>query len=435
MTPLTRDEILALDRRYVWRPYTSHEDHAARDPVVVARAEGVWLEDMNGRRYIDASGAWWSSNLGHNHPRIVAAVRDQAGTLLHTALADATHSEAARLAEALVHAAPAGLTRVFYSDDGSTAVETAIKMACQYWQQNGAPKRTRFVSLGGAFHGDTLGAVSVGGEPVFRRAFGPLLFDVVHMPAGNDDASWERAVSDLGELLRRDRDVIAGVVVEPMIQGAAGMRFWPASALAQLRALTLEIDTFLIADEVFVGYGRTGPMWGVTHAAVTPDFLCTAKGFSGGALPFAATLATDRVYEGFRGGRARALLHGHTFTGNPLGARVAREVLAIYRDEAVLEGIPARTSLIRRTMEALAKRPGISHPRALGMVGAVDLGAHGYLSDAGAAVADAARVRGIHLRPLGDTIYVSPALNIPIPDLTTLLEGLSDAVDAALAKV
>lgn len=435
MTNLTRDEILALDRRYVWRPYTSHEDHAARDPVVVVRAQGVWLEDANGHRYIDASGSWWSSNLGHNHPRIVAAVRDQAETLLHCALADATHSEAARLAEAIIHTAPPGLARVFYSDDGSTAVETAIKMACQYWQQNGAPKRTRFVSLGGAFHGDTLGAVSVGGEPVFRRAFGPLLFDVVHMPAGNDDASWERAVTNLADLLRRDRDTIAGVVVEPMIQGAAGMRFWPASALAELRAITKEIDTFLIADEVFVGYGRTGPMWGVNHAGITPDFLATAKGFSGGALPFAATLATERVYEGFRGGRARALLHGHTFTGNPLGARVAREVLAIYRDESVLAGIPARTALIRACMDSLATRRGITNARALGMVGAVDLGGQGYLSDAGVAITDAARARGIHLRPLGDTIYVSPAINIPISDLTTLLSGLSDSINEVVAKV
>ncbi|MEZ4254174.1 MAG: adenosylmethionine--8-amino-7-oxononanoate transaminase [Polyangiales bacterium] len=427
----SRDDILALDRRHVWRPYTSHEDHAERDPIVVAHAEGAWLTDVDGRRYLDGVGSWWTNNLGHRHPRLARVIREQTETLLHSPLADATHAEAALCAEALVNVAPRGLDRVFFSDDGSTGVEVALKIAHQYWHQNGRPERTRFVSFGGAYHGDTLGAMAVGGVESFRSAFGPLLFEAIHVDPPAPAEAWSRAAESLRARLKADGDRIAAVIVEPLVQGAAGMRMWPAELLREVRAITREADVFLLADEVFTGFGRTGSFWAVDQADVVPDLLVTAKGLSGGILPFAATLATERIYEGFRGGKARALLHGHTFCGNPLGARIAREVLAVYRDENVLEGIPERTARIRRAFESL---PGARTPRALGMIGAADLGAGDYFAAAGRRVADEARRRGAYLRPLGDVVYVAPPLNISIPDLEKLLEILRDSVAAAASS-
>lgn len=408
----------------------AHEDHASRDPIVVREAHGPYLVDVSGRRYIDGIGSWWSSVLGHRHPRIVNVVHEQADRLLHAAMADITHEEGARAAEALVRRAPAGLSRVFFSDNGSTAVEVALKLAHQYWQQNGAPKRTKFVVLGGAFHGDTVGAVSVGGVELFRRVFGAMLFDVLRAPDADDPDGWERAVAWIEETLAREGDHVAGVLVEPLLQGAAGMRIWPAPLLRRLRDATTRTDTFLLADEVFTGFGRTGTLWACAHAGVAPDLLATAKGLSGGVMPFAATLATDRIYEGFRGGKTRAFLHGHTFTGNPLGARIAAEVLSVLDDERVLEGVPAREAMIRAAMEKL---PGAQRGRAFGAVGAADFGGGGYLGERGRRITDLAREKGAYLRPLGDTVYVTPPLNIPDADLDALLGILRESVRAVLS--
>ncbi len=430
-TELSREALVALDRRHVWRPYTSSEDHAARDPIVVARAEGVWLEDVDGRRYLDGNGSWWVNTLGHAHPRVLAALARQAETLAHCSLAGVTHAPAALLARDLVAVSPPGLERVFFSDDGSTAVEVATKIAFQYWQQNGRPARRRFVALGGAFHGDTLGATSLGGVPAFRSVFGPLLFDVLHAPdPGDDTHGFDRAVDAIERVLEKDGDEIAAVVVEPLLQGAAGMRVWDATLLARLRAAATRADTFLVADEVFTGYGRTGEMWACDHARVTPDLLCVAKAFAGGVLPMAATLATARVFDGFRGGRDRALMHGHSFCGNPLGAAVAREVLAVYRDEDVVGQARRKAPIVARAFERIARLPGVARARSLGLVGAADLGGGGYGGQRGWRVFDEARARGAYLRPLGDTVYVAPALTISERDLEQLLEVLHDAVAA-----
>lgn len=430
-TELSRADLVALDRRHVWRPYTSSDDHFAREPIVVARADGAWLEDVDGRRYLDGNGSWWVNTLGHGHPRLRAALARQAETLAHCSLAGITHAPAALLARDLVAVAPRGLERVFFSDDGSTAVEVATKIAFQYWQQNGRQARRRFVALGGAFHGDTLGATSLGGVPAFRSVFGPLLFDVVHAPDPGDDADgFARAVDAIERVLARDGDEIAAVVVEPLLQGAAGMRVWDASLLSRLRDATTRADTFLVADEVFTGYGRTGAMWACDHARVTPDLLCVAKAFSGGMLPMAATLATTRVFDGFAGGRDRALMHGHSFCGNPLGAAVAREVLAIYRDEDVVGQAQRKAPIIARGLARIAELAGVTRARSLGLVGAADLGGGGYGGERGWRVFEQARARGAYLRPLGDTVYVAPPLTIPEPELEQLLDVLHDSIAA-----
>jgi adenosylmethionine-8-amino-7-oxononanoate aminotransferase len=359
-------------------------------------------------------------------------IQEQAAVLGHVAMAGITHAPAAELAQALIQVAPSGLERVFYSDDGSTAVEVALKLALQFWYQNGRPQRKRFVALSGAFHGDTLGVTSLGGVDVFKRPFAGLLLDCVHVPVA-EEQSYERAFAAVSELLRAHADEIAAVIVEPVVQGAIGMRIYDPSYLKALRALTSELDILLVLDEVFTGYGRTGPMWASEHAGISPDLMCVGKGYSGGVLPMAATLATRRIFEGFLGEPPRAFYYGHTFCGNPLGAAVAREVLKVYREERVLEGIPLRAERIRGAFERMGELPGVARTRSLGVVGALDLeGKAGYLAASGQRVCEAAEARGLYLRPLGNTVYITPAVNIDLATLDELLGILEESVRVAL---
>ena len=427
-----RQALIDLDRQHVWRPYTSSEDHEAIDPLVIAEAQGAWLTDINGQRYLDGNGSWWVNTLGHGHPRLVRALAEQSEQLIHCAMAGVTNPVAIQLASELAAIAPGELERVFYSDDGSTAVEAAVKIAFQYWQQNDRPRRSRFVALSSAFHGDTLGAVALGGVEAFRSAFGPLLMDVVHCPEPDETHGWERAIDAIEATLNKSADEIAGVVVEPMIQGAAGMRMWPAEQLARLRDLTQNADTFLIADEVFVGYGRTGKMWACEHADIVPDIMCVAKAFSGGMLPMAATIATPRVYDGFRGDKSRALMHGHSFCGNPLGAAIAREVLAVYRDEDVLGQVARKAPIVSAAFDRLGALNGVLRTRSLGMVAAADLGDGGYAGRLGWQVYEEALQRGAYIRPLGDTVYITPPLTIADDELQQLLDILADAIQNVL---
>jgi len=433
-----RDALVTLERNHVWPPYTPSSRHEGEDPLVVASAEGPYLFDVDGRRYLDASSSWWSQTLGHRHPRLLRALSEQASKLTHVAAGGATHEPIAELARELAEIAPKGLSRTHFSDDGSTAVEVAIKIAAQYWRQNGRPQRHIFVALGHAYHGDTIGAASLAAIEEFAGTFSPLLFRVIRPPSP-DEASemggWDRVLSELESILTKEQDHIAGVFVEPLIQGASGMRMHPPSVLAHLRRMTTAIDTFLIADEVFTGYGRTGKMWAVDHADVTPDLLCLGKGFTAGILPMGATMATPRIYDGFRGGTERALLHGHTFCGHALGAAVAREVLAIYRDEQIIEGVAVRAEKIAAAFARIGIIDGVKRTRSLGIVGAADLGEAGYGgSGLGWEVSRRARERGVWLRPLGDTVYVVPPLNIAMDALDELLTVTSESIHAALAR-
>jgi len=352
---------------------------------------------------------------------------------MHCTFAAATHEPAARLAAELVAVAPAGLDRVFYSDNGSTSVEIALKIAFQYWQQNGGAERQRFLALPGGYHGDTLGAMSASSVDEFSALFRPLLFDVGR-PPDPVEHHWEPVFDALRATLAEEGSRIAAVIVEPIVQGAAGMRMYPPALLRSLRAAVDDAGALLIADEVFTGFGRTGPMWASEHAGVTPDILCTAKGLSGGMLPFAATLATERVYDGFRGGKSRALMHGHTFCGNPLGAAVAREVLAIYRDEAVLASAAPKAARVEAAIGAMSEIPGVTHPRARGMCAAFDVGASGYMGKTGWEISEVALELGAHLRPLGNTVYIVPPLNIGDDDLDHLLGIVRASTERVLRR-
>ena len=429
-----REHIVRLDKSRVWHPYTpmsAYVDHT--DPLVLTQAKGSRLIDADGRSYIDGNSSWWTAALGHGHPRLVEALSRQAEVMCHVSLAGITHEPVARLADELCAVTPPGLSRVFFSDDGSTAVEVALKLSLQYWHQNGRPERTRFVALSGAFHGDTLGATALSGVELFRRPFASVLLDCIHVPVEPD--GYARAFARLERVLREESDTLAAIVLEPMVQGAAGMRMYAAEHLARIAELASRADVFLILDEVFTGYGRTGPMWALEHAAVKPDLLCTAKAFSGGMLPMAATVVSERIYEGFLGDAERAFYYGHTYSGNPLGAAVAREVLAIYRDEQVLERARPKAARIARAFDGLADVVGPENVRALGMIGALDLGgAEGYLAGTGWRVYDEARKRGAYLRPLGNVVYLAPPLNIEDSELDALCQILDESVRAAAVR-
>jgi adenosylmethionine-8-amino-7-oxononanoate aminotransferase len=306
-----------------------------------------------------------------------------------------------------------------------------MKLALQYWAQNGRPGRRRFVALEDAFHGETLGVTALGGVEAFRRPFAGVVQDAIRVPPPRDPRSSDCAFAALRRAVADNADELAAVVLEPVVQGAAGMRCYDPAFLAEARALCNRHDVFLVFDEVFSGYGRTGPMWAGEHAGVSPDLLCTAKGFSGGLLPMAATLATERIFEGFLGGAERAFYYGHSYCGNPLGCAVALEVLRVFEDERILERAKPKAERIARAFSALAELPGVAASRWLGMIGAVDLaGDAGYLAEAGWRVYDEARRRGAYLRPMGNVVYVTPALNIPDADLDELLAVASESIAA-----
>lgn len=453
---LPRARIVQADKAHGWHPYTPMGDYIAHaSPLVIERAAGAWLHDADGRRYIDGNASWWVAALGHNHPRLVDALTRQARQLCHVSFAGVTHEPAALLAEELAARCPDGMTRVFFVDDGSTAVEAAVKMAAQYWFQRGKPEKKRFLALEGAFHGETIGATSLGDVEVFSRPFAGLLFDCVRVPPPSEPDAYERAFEALEQALVAGAAQLAALVLEPLVQGASGMRLYPPAYLRRARELCDRHGVLLVADEVFTGFGRTGRFWACDHAGVTPDLLCTAKGFTGGLLPMGAVVATERVFEGFLGSRDRAFFYGHSFCGNPLGAAVAREVLRVFDDERVLEGIAERARRLDAALASLASLPGVTRTRSLGLIGALDLdlpaldapagsAAHeeldaieltpdrGYLAQAGWRVYDEALRRGAYLRPLGSTIYTTPPLTIPLDDLDTLLAILVDSVRAVV---
>ena len=431
--PVNREEILRLDRAHVWHPYTPMLSWAEEDPIVVYAAEGARFFDADGRSFIDGNASWWTSGLGHGHPRLLKALRDQAKKFAHVSLAGIAHEPAADLAAELARIAPAdarrSLKHVFYTDNGSTAIEAAVKMCTQAWAQMGSPRKRRFLALESAFHGESVGAASLGGIEVFRKPFAGILFDCIRVPSPAD--GHERAFEALGNAVAHASGSLAAVVVEPIVQAAGGMRIYDAGFLRELRALCDRHEVYLILDEVFTGYGRTGPMWACQHAGIAPDVMCIGKAFCP-ILPMAAVLATDQVFQAFDGPRDHAFLYGHTFCGNPLGAAVAREVLSVFDDENVLEGIAKKAPIIERAFAALGELPGVKRARSVGMVGAADLGGGGYLGDIGWRVYAEARKRGAYLRPLGDTVYVAPPLNIPDADLESLLAILDESVRECL---
>jgi adenosylmethionine-8-amino-7-oxononanoate aminotransferase len=413
-----------VDARHLWHPYTQHG--VAGVPIPIARAEGAFLHDETGRPIFDAISSWWVTLHGHAKPEIANAIARQARELDQVIFAGFTHAPAARLAAELVRRAPSGLSRVFFSDDGSTSVEVAVKIALQHWANLGAPRRL-IVALEHAYHGDTFGAMSVSARGVFTDPFAGHLFEVARLP---DPVRFD-VVTALEQLLAERAAEIAAVIVEPMLLGAGGMRMWSAGALRGIRALTTAHGIPLIADEVLTGFGRTGPFFACEHAAISPDLMCLSKGITGGFLPLGATLATEALFDGFRStDRTRTLFHGHSYTANPIACAAGLASLALF-DDALAE----RRRAIGRSHRAAAARleplAAVSNVRVLGTVLAMELTSNdpGYLSSVGLALGKFALARGVLLRPLGNTVYVLPPYCSTDADLSTAYDTIAEFVE------
>ncbi len=416
-----------LDRDHLWHPFTQQQSWCEEEPLMVERGEGSYLIASDGRRYLDGTSSLWCTVHGHRHAGIDAAVREQLGKVAHSTMLGLSHPGGAELAKRLVDIAPAGLSRVFYSESGSTATEIALKMAFQYQQQRGGQhtRRTAFIHLREAYHGDTIGSVSVGGIDLFHSTYRPLLF-TTHAAEPGDAADLER-------LLASHEEEIAAVIVEPLVQGAAGMLTHPPGYLRAVRELCDRFGVLLICDEVATGFGRTGTMFACEQEQVAPDLLCLAKGLTGGYMPLAATLATERIYEGFLGEpeEFRTFFHGHTYTGNPLACAAALASLDAFESERTIERLQPKIELLRELLGEVEEMPEVSEVRARGFMVGIDLGPHDPALRLGHRVTLEARQRGAIIRPLGDTIILVPPLSISETELRSLVEIATESIQAA----
>jgi adenosylmethionine-8-amino-7-oxononanoate aminotransferase len=418
-----------LDHDHLWHPFTQQRSWCEEEPLAIERAEGSHLIAGDGRRYLDGVSSLWCNVHGHRHPGIDKAVRDQLGRVAHSTMLGLSHPGAAELAARLVGLAPPGLSRVFYSDSGSTATEIALKMAFQYQQQRGGQhvRRTSFVHLRDAYHGDTIGSVSVGGIDLFHATYRPLLFET-HAAEPGDAAH-------LARILSVHEEEVAAVIVEPLVQGAAGMLVHPPGYLRTVRELCDRYGVLLICDEVATGFGRTGTMFACEQERVAPDLFCLAKGLTGGYMPLAATLASERVYEGFLGApeERRTFFHGHTYTGNPLACAAALANLEAFESERTILRLQPKIRLLGELLDEVATMPQVAEVRGRGFMVGIDLGEHDPALRLGHRVTLEARKRGAIVRPLGDVIVLMPPLSISKGDLRRLVEIVTESIEAACA--
>jgi len=429
-------DVIARDKRYVWHPYTQHGTEV--EPTVIARAKGASLFDAQGREILDLISSWWTCTHGHSHPKINAALAHQAGELEHVMFAGFTHAPAVNLAERLAGLLPGDLNRVFFSDDGSTSVEVAIKIAYQSWVNRGEPRRRMLVAFDGGYHGDTLGAMSVGRGSQMFGAFRGLMCQVCVLPYPatfeGDDAADEReagALSALDALLTERGQSIAAVIIEPLMQGAAGMRFCRPSFLKRLVEAAQRAGVIVIFDEVATGFGRTGTMFALEQAGVVPDLVCLSKGLTAGYMPLAATVARDDMFDMFLGHSFdRALPHGHSFTANPLSCAVALASLDLYEEERTIARIAHINARHRAIISALAGRPDVTKLRVLGSVLAFEVKEGGlYQSEESRLLRAWYLSQGFNIRPMGSTVYLLPPYCITDDELSRAYAGLVDGLD------
>ncbi|WP_373047343.1 adenosylmethionine--8-amino-7-oxononanoate transaminase [Vulgatibacter sp.] len=441
----------ALDAAHVWHPFTQMQGWAEEDPLIVESGEGRHLIDDRGNRYLDGISALWCNVHGHRVPEIDQAIVDQLGRVAHTTLLGQASVASIELAARLAQIAPGDLQRVFFSDSGSTAVEVALKMAFQYWRHLGRPEKRLFVSLGEAYHGDTIGSVSLGAIDTFHKAFGPLLFErleiptpyTYRVPAGFTAASWiEHCLATAEELLAKRGHEIAALAIEPLMQGAAGMIAQPKGFLARIAAACRKHDVLLICDEVATGFGRTGTMFAVEQEGVVPDLLCMAKGITGGYLPLAATLASERIYEAFLGtfAEAKTFFHGHTYTGNPLACAAAIASLDLFEKNRLLERLQPKITYLTERLAGIAEHPHVGEIRQKGTMIGIELVQDRATKAAfpaerrmGHRVILQARRHGVILRPLGDVIVLMPPLAITDEELALLCDVTLRSIEEATA--
>jgi adenosylmethionine-8-amino-7-oxononanoate aminotransferase len=418
-------KLIQLDKAHIWHPFTQMRDWNLPDhePLVLVAGKGAWLEDSLGRKYLDGNSSIWTNIHGHNHPIINRSIRAQLERIAHTSFLGFTNPTAIELARQLVaKVAGSSLTKVFFSDDGSTAIEVAIKMAVQYFAQNQRPEKRRFIAFENAYHGDTLGASSLGGISIFHDRFRSHQFPVIR-------------IQSIEELATTNSSEIAGLVIEPLIQGAAGMRVWPVGMLKTLREWCDANDVFLILDEVMTGFGRTGKFFACQHENVFPDFLAVAKGLTGGYLPLAATLTTDRVFAGFLGTyeEIRTFFYGHSYAGNPLGCAAALASLRIFDEEQTLELLQPKIEHLARRLERMSELPNVREIRQCGFIAGIEIqrengGQFERQDQIGARICVAARRHGLLTRPIGDVVVLMLPLCVTLEEVDLAIDAIYRAV-------
>ena len=445
------DRLRARDLAVLWHPCTQMAEHPDPLPLVpIRRGRGAWLEGVDGVRYLDAVSSWWTNLFGHGEPRIAAAIAAQAAELEHVIFAGFTHEPAVLLAENLLRIAPPGLTRVFYADNGSAAIEIALKMSFHAHRNAGDTRRTRFIALSNGYHGETLGALSMGDIPLYRRTYAPLLLTPIFapspdaydaLPGESAEACALRRADELEAIFQANPGEVCALVMEPLVQCAGAMRMHHPAYLRRAREICRAHGAHLIADEIAVGFGRTGTLFACEQAGVTPDFLCLSKGLTGGFLPMSAVLTTSAVYDAFLDERRdRAFLHSHSYTGNPLGCAAALATLGIFADEPVLERNRATAARMAAHAERFRGHPNVADVRQTGMVLAIECVADARTRQAfdpaekrGLRAYNRALREGVLLRPLGEVLYWMPPYCIDEPALQVLSDATAVALDALVA--
>ena len=448
MTGFSTKTLQEYDRQFVWHPFTQMKEWVESEPIVICRGEGSYLIDTDGNRYLDGVGSIWTNVHGHCKKEINDAIKAQVDRLEHSTLLGMVNDQAALLAKRLVDVTPQGLCKVFYSDNGSTAVEIGIKMAFQYWQHKGRKEKSRFVSFRNAYHGDTIGAVSVGGIDIFHEVFRPLLFPTIQAPSPycyrcelsecRDSSSCGReCLEELELLLKEHAGTTAGLVIEPLVQGAGGMIVQPPGFIRSVRELCDRYDILMIADEVAVGFGRTGTMFACDREGVTPDIMALSKGITAGYLPLAATMTTQEVYDAFLGEYRdlKTFFHGHTFTGNPIACAAALASLELFESERLLDRMQEKIEYLERRLKGMLSMPHVGDVRHCGLAGGIELvrdvaTREPYLWEEriGMQVCREAQRHGLFLRPLGNVIVIFPPLSISLEELEELLDGIERSI-------
>jgi adenosylmethionine-8-amino-7-oxononanoate aminotransferase len=442
--------LIARDLRVLWHPCTQMKDHEGAVPLLpIQRGQGAWVYDFDGGKYLDAISSWWVSVFGHAHPAINAALHRQLDTLEHVMLAGVTHEPAVALAERLTRLAPPGLTRCYFADSGSNAIEVALKMSYHFWQNRGRPRKTRFVTLTNSYHGESLGALAVGNVELYKSIYRPLLMDVITAPspdayerlAGETAADCaSRQAEALSRLLAEQADDCAAVILEPLVQCAGNMRMYDASYLSAVRAACDRYGVHLIADEIAVGMGRTGRMLACEHAGITPDFLCLSKGLSGGYLALSAVLTTEDVYRAFYDEYAKltAFLHSHSFAGNPLACTAALATLDLFAATQALTTVNRCATTLRNEMARFKDHPHVSDVRQCGFIGAIEFvrdresrAPYDWRERRNLRIYRHALSRGVLLRPLGNVIYFMPPYIVADEDIHLMCEVAHEGLELA----
>lgn len=446
-------DLQARDLQHVWHPCSQMKDYEQFPPIVIKRGEGVWLYDENGNRYLDAVSSWWVNLFGHANKRISQALSEQAFTLEHVIFANFTHEPAVKVAEKLVALTPPGLNKVFFADNGSASIEVALKMSFQYHMQTGKTQKKRFLALTDAYHGETLGALSVGGVDLYNEVYQPLLLDTVRAQGPDcfrcpfqdkPDSCQAQCIHYVEKELEAHHEGITAIIIEPLIQAAAGMKMYPALYLKKLRELCTSYDVHLIADEVAVGFGRTGTLFACEQAGISPDFMCLSKGLTGGYLPLSVVLTTDEIYDAFYDeyGTMKAFLHSHSYTGNTLACRVALEVLTMFEEEDYIELVQQKGDVMRKlAIEAFSHLPYVGEYRQIGLVGAIELVADPLSKEPlpgeeriGYQIYQRALAKGLLIRPLGNILYFMPPYVISEEEIRFMIETTRQTIETFFAE-